>query len=91
MGRDLGVLGDSLNGVERLLTDGGILLVGELLLQSLDSPKRKSHVRANSPKIWTIFVGAATALEKFDRDLCSNAKRPTGTGSIATRTKPGFK
>jgi hypothetical protein len=38
MSRDLGVLGDSLNGVERLLADGGILLVGELLLESLNSP-----------------------------------------------------
>jgi hypothetical protein len=39
MGRDLGVLGNSLDGVERLLADGSILLVGELLLDGLDSPK----------------------------------------------------
>jgi len=37
--RDLGVLGDGLDGDERLLTGGSILLVGQLLLQGRDGSK----------------------------------------------------
>ena len=53
-GGDLGVLGDSLNGQKGLLADGGILLVGELLLESLDGPEiARSHV---SSKFLQILV-----------------------------------
>lgn len=45
MGGDLRVLGNSLNGEKGLLAGGSILLVGKLLLQGLDSPKKwGSHV-----------------------------------------------
>ena len=37
-GGDLGVLGNSADGIEGALAGDGILLVGELLLQKLDSP-----------------------------------------------------
>ncbi|ROW16830.1 hypothetical protein VPNG_01505 [Cytospora leucostoma] len=45
VGRNLGVAGDGLDGTQCLLAGGGILLVGKLLLQRLDSPV-KSHMLA---------------------------------------------
>jgi len=43
MGRNLRVLSNCLNGKQRLLASSGILLVSQILLESLDSPM-KSHV-----------------------------------------------
>ncbi|KUI57464.1 hypothetical protein VP1G_10889 [Cytospora mali] len=40
VGGNLGVTGNGLDGTQGLLADGGILLVGELLLQRLDGPAR---------------------------------------------------
>jgi hypothetical protein len=37
-GRDLGVLGDGLDGVQGTLTKGSILLVGQLLGENIDGP-----------------------------------------------------
>jgi hypothetical protein len=60
------VLGDGLDGQEGLLADGSILLVGQLLLESLDSPEMASHVSSSySP----IFFGATPKFppEKFSQ------------------------
>jgi hypothetical protein len=73
MSRYLGVLGDSLDGVKRLLTGGGILLVGELLLESLDGPETKSHVSANSVNLGHILWGCRSA--KFLTGICAALMR----------------
>jgi hypothetical protein len=57
------VLGDGLDGQEGLLTDGGILLVGKLLLESLDGPDSASHVSSNC-RIWGAAHESAVS-EKF--------------------------
>jgi hypothetical protein len=47
------VLGNGLDGQKGLLADGGVLLVGKLLFESLDGPGfRDSHVSPNFPKFW---------------------------------------
>jgi hypothetical protein len=46
------VLSDGLDGQERLLADGGILLVGQLLLESLDGPELASHVSSEFLQIF---------------------------------------
>jgi hypothetical protein len=57
------VLGNGLDGKEGLLTDRGILLVGKLLLESLDSPEGTSHVSSDCP-IWDAAHESAVS-EKF--------------------------
>ena len=76
MGGDLRVLSDSLDGAEGLLASGGILLVGELLLQRLDGSKNGVHMSAPILQIFGAVALIVRHRENFSpavRSLHANA------------------